>query len=71
MSYITISGDTFDKIALQQWNDERLAVNLIEANIEYADIVIFPAGVELNIPIVDTIASSNLPPWKRDDSVDS
>lgn len=68
MIYKTISGDTFDKIAFDQYGDEKQASNIIEANIEHAHIVIFGSGTELIIPIIDTSASINLPPWKRGDT---
>lgn len=65
MEYKTILGDTFDKIALKHYGDEKRAIDIIEANIEYADTIIFSSGVSLNIPkIKEVIAYSNLPPWK-------
>jgi phage tail protein X len=64
--YKTISGDTWDLIAFKQLNDEKLARNLIEANIDHAKVVIFPSGITLNIPeVIADPTSANLPPWKR------
>lgn len=65
MKYSTVSGDTFDIIAHQMYGDAKLAAYIIEANIEYADIIIFEANVQLEIPKIDTTTSINLPPWKR------
>lgn len=65
MEYRTVSGDTFDIIAHEIYGDAKLAVHIIQANIEYADIIIFEANIKLKIPEIDTTTSINLPPWKR------
>ena len=65
MGYTTVSGDTFDIISYKQYGDEKQAIHIIESNIEYANIVIFGSGVTLNIPEIEIIKPSNLPPWKR------
>lgn len=65
MEYKTVSGDTFDKVAYKFYGDEKQALSIIEANIEYANIIIFGAGVELNIPDIEIAQTTNLPPWKR------
>ena len=42
--------------------------DLIRANPDYQEYVIFPAGVELNVPKVEQTTAqeeSMLPPWKR------
>lgn len=72
--YTTREGDTFDALALQLYNDERLAHYIIEFNPDYADVVIFGANVALRLPIVeDTETPETLPPWRRgaEDSEDS
>ena len=63
--YTTQSGDTFDMVALDFYNDEFLASELIRANPQYAGVLRFPAGVELNIPLLEETASQTLPPWRR------
>lgn len=64
--YITSEGDTFDALALQLYNDERLAHYIIEFNPDYADVVIFDANVALRLPIVeDAETPETLPPWRR------
>lgn len=68
MEYQTVAGDTFDKIAYQHYGDEKEAIHIIEANMEYADTVIFGAGVHLTIPEIAVTTPSNLPPWKRGES---
>lgn len=64
-SYITIQGDTWDIIALKAMGSEKLMGQLIEANIEHADTVVFGAGIKLNIPEYTPPADGLLPPWKR------
>ena len=64
-SYITIQGDTWDIVALKAMGSEKLMGQLIEANIEYADTVVFGAGIKLIIPEYTVPADDRLPPWKR------
>lgn len=65
-TYTTKQGDTFDIIALQQYNDEFQASVLMQANPTHISTVIFPAGIILTIPDIEDEAASTLPPWKRD-----
>lgn len=65
-TYTTIQGDMWDSIAYTQLGDCAHTDKLIAANTEYLDIFIFPAGIELNIPDVDTTSDSDsLPPWRK------
>lgn len=64
----TIQGDTWDILAYRLYGNERLMHILINANIQHRKIVIFPAGIVLNVPEIDTTApeyEANLPPWKQ------
>lgn len=64
----TIQGDTFDILAKRLFDDETQMSALIAANIEHRKVVIFPAGIVLNVPEIDTdtiTISDNLPPWKK------
>ena len=64
MIYRTIQGDSFDLIARKTLGDEGLMGAIIQANPEYRDYVLFPAGVELNIPPAPEPSSViNMPPW--------
>lgn len=63
--YTTRQGDTFDILALDAYSEESRAHLIIQANPDYATVLIFNAGVKLKIPIIDTSAASSLPPWKR------
>lgn len=66
--YTTIEGDTFDLLALDFYNDEKLASTIMQANPDYCDTIIFAAGVELTIPdVVSVTMPETLPPWRRDE----
>lgn len=67
-SYTTIQGDCFDAIAFRLWGNEFLFPALLAANSDYADVLVFPAGVSLNIPQVSLeklrkSQNMELPPW--------
>lgn len=65
-SLITVEGDTFDALALEFYNDEKLAHYIIQANPEHCNVLIFGAGTELKIPIVENPQTpQSLPPWRR------
>ena len=64
MKYITKSGDSFDSIAYKFYKDSRYIDALINANRQYISTFIFSAGVELEIPEVDTVKKVKTPPWK-------
>lgn len=63
--YRTVQGDAFDGIAWRLWGNERMAHLLVDANPEYADILIFDPGVALRIPDAKKPVpiAENLPPW--------
>ena len=63
--YTTISGDMWDKIAYEQMGSTLHMDKLMVANPKYAALVIFPTGIDLDIPEVEAKASMELPPWKR------
>lgn len=64
--YNTEQGDTFDALALTVYRDEKLSSVIIQANPDYCDVLIFDAGVTLNIPVIDTTEMPDtLPPWRR------
>lgn len=67
-TYTTIQGDTWDIIAKNVYGNELFMDKLIKANIDYRKIVIFSAGVVLEVPEIDTTSAEydvNLPVWKR------
>lgn len=62
----TLQGDMWDTLSLRAYGRAVFVDDLIAANPEYRKVVIFPAGVEIKIPEIDTTqTASNLPPWKR------
>jgi len=63
--YRTVAGDHWDKISLMQLGSESFVDRLIAANMQHADVIIFPVGVELALPDVPSPASLTLPPWVR------
>lgn len=65
--YSTMSGDTFDSISLDFYDDERFASVIIQANLKYRRVITFSGGEELFIPIIDDPTPTTLPPWKRGD----
>ena len=64
-TYTTTQGDMWDFIAKRLYNDEASLNVLLEANQRYADMVVFPAGVELDAPEYTAPVTSMLPPWRR------
>ncbi|AYP68506.1 hypothetical protein EalM137_00056 [Exiguobacterium phage vB_EalM-137] len=49
-TYTTVSGDTFDRIALQLLGSEYLLPILLRANPKHRLTLIFSSGIVLNIP---------------------
>ena len=64
-TYTTTQGDMWDLIAKRLYNDEASLNVLLKANQQYADIVIFPAGIVLAVPEYIAPVTSILPPWRR------
>lgn len=68
MKYYTVQGDTFDSISKKVYGAEKYLNKILKANIEYADVIIFPENIELNIPDIEIDnANVNLPLWRRDE----
>lgn len=65
-THITIEGNTFDGVALQYYDDDKMASTIIQANPDHCDTLIFDAGVSLVIPeVAAASAPETLPPWRR------
>lgn len=62
-TYTTAQGDMWDSIAYEQLGTENHMGTLIENNPDLVDFVVFPAGIEVEIPDVDT-TQSDLPSWR-------
>ena len=66
--YVTQQGDTWDLIALRLWpklGAELLMTDLIEANLEHVETVIFSANITLRVPEIELPVVKTLPPWLR------
>ena len=69
--YTTAQGDTFDSIAFWLYGDEKYMKELIEANWDKADTLVFDSGVQLIAPDVYEDEDEDLPFWREEDSEDS
>ena len=64
LSYTTIQGDTWDIIARKLWNRETMCSELMNVNPDYAQTIIFSAGIVLNVPEVSVPVSVTTAPWR-------
>ena len=64
-TYTTIQGDMWDGIAKKLYGTENGINKLLESNLEYRNIIIFPAGVKLKITEYTPPKTDKLPPWRR------
>lgn len=64
-TYTTIAGDMWDMIAYKVYKNETYIAQLIKANEQYKTIAVFPAGMKLTCPDIDTVNTGLLPPWRR------
>ena len=64
-TYTTNSGDQWDSIAYRELGSVDYTDQLINANLQYREIYIFPSGIVLTLPEVEEHVSNSLPPWKR------
>ena len=68
VTYTTIQGDTWDGIAFKLYGDESYMKDLIEANLDYADVMVFSSGTELSCPDLVYEVDNGVPFWREDDS---
>lgn len=64
-TYTTIQGDMWDSIACREMGGVEYTSRLMEANRQYLDFYLFPAGIRLIIPDAAAEENSSLPPWKE------
>lgn len=63
-TYITLQGDAWDAIAYRLWGEERFFMELVKVNPEHLDVVVFEAGVRLNVPpMPERFVATEMPPW--------
>lgn len=60
--HITAQGETFFIIALQYYDDEKFAHHIANANMKYANVLVFDADIDLEIPDIET--ADDKPPWR-------
>ena len=63
-TYTTVSGDTWDLIALKVYGSELKADWLMQNNPELIHIVRFDSGTVLSTPELPEEKRGDLPPWK-------
>ena len=66
-TYTTISGQTWDQIAYEIYGDEHLCDAVMDANRELLDYFVFPAGIVLRIPDLESMAGAvpgDYPEWR-------
>lgn len=63
--YKTINGDTWDIISKKIYGKEKYALQLMEANLDLLDNIIFEDGISIIVPEIDMNETSTLPPWKQ------
>ena len=61
----TKQGETWDLISMMHYDTPHKVAELISANPEYSNVLIFDAGIELKIPQLEAEKISTLPPWKQ------
>ena len=66
LNHIAKTGETPDILALKYYDNEFMSSYILEANVQYNDVIIYEGGEELVIPVFDTIEDdSTLAPWRR------
>lgn len=66
-TYTTIQGDTWDMISFKLFGEEKYMRYLIEANWEYADVLVFSSGTVLAVPDLPDEPDEDTPFWRSDD----
>ncbi|MDR1831615.1 MAG: tail protein X [Fusobacteriaceae bacterium] len=62
-TYETEQGDTWDLIAFKVYGQERRMVDLIDANIEFSNVVFFTDGILLIVPAIPPEEKEGVAPW--------
>lgn len=66
-TYTTVQGDMWDSIAHKLTGTSDVTAQLIEANLDKSSIMIFSAGIELQVPDFNNydVDEEFYPPWKK------
>lgn len=68
--YYTEAGDTWDKIAYEQYGSEKYMEQLILANWDKLDVLVFSEGEELVLPELTDEEMDDTPVWRSDSDED-
>lgn len=60
----TVSGDTWDILALRVYGDNLRVRELMRANYPILDYEVFPAGIMVNVPELSDSVEIALPAWR-------
>ena len=64
MEYVAVQGDMWDSISYKFYGSEYYVSNLMLANPDYINTVVFDGGEVLSIPALSTQDTTVLPPWR-------
>ena len=68
--YYTEAGDTWDKIAYEQYGSEKYMEQLILANWDKLDVLVFSEGEEIILPELTDEELDDVPVWRSDSDED-
>lgn len=68
--YYTEAGDTWDKIAYEQYESEKYMEQLILANWDKLDVLVFSEGEEIILPELTDEELDDTPVWRSDSDKD-
>lgn len=65
--YVTVQGDMWDSIAKKVYGTETAMDALMKANLQYLNMAVFGAGVEMNLPqlTAQKAEPAIVPPWRK------
>ena len=68
--YVTSARDTWDSIAYKRFGDEKYMQQLMQANWDLLDILVFPANQVILVPKIPISTENELdqPSWRNVDS---
>lgn len=64
MTYTTVQGDMWDGVAYKALGSTAYTDKLVLLNLRYIDVYVFPAGVELILPVISPPSPPGAPPWR-------
>lgn len=65
-SYTTTQGQMWDQVALEELGDELTMSDVLAANVDEMDALVFSGDVRLTVPDeAAPLAIQTLPPWER------